>query len=44
VDQEVIFNDCGKTEEEFVTEDDGHVLVVRRVCFTPWKAEGDNGQ
>lgn len=35
VDQEATFDDCGKVEEEFVTRDDGILLVVRMVCLHP---------
>lgn len=35
VDQEVTFDDWEEVDEEFVTGDDGLLLVVRRVCFIP---------
>jgi hypothetical protein len=31
-------------EEEFVTGDNGHSLMGRRICLKPRKVEGDDGQ
>jgi hypothetical protein len=42
-EQEATFNDYGDVEEEFVTGDNGPSLMVRRICFTPRKVEGDDG-
>ena len=43
-EQEATFDNYGDVEEEFITEDNGPSLMVQRICFTPWKAEGDDGQ
>jgi hypothetical protein len=43
-EQEATFDNYGEVDEEFVTDDDCPLLMVRRVCFTPRKAEGDDGQ
>ena len=43
-EQEVTFDDYGNVEEEFIIGDNGSSLMVRRICFTPRKAEGDDGQ
>jgi hypothetical protein len=42
--QEVNFNDFSGADEDFVIGDDTPLLMVRRVCFTPRKMEGDDGQ
>jgi hypothetical protein len=42
-EQEATFDDDGDVEEEFVTGDNGPSLVVRRICLTLRKVEGDNG-
>jgi hypothetical protein len=42
--QEATFDDDGDIEEEFVNEDNGPSLMVRRICLTPRKVEGDDGQ
>jgi hypothetical protein len=39
--QEATFDDYEDVEEEFTTGDNGPSLMVRRICFTPQKAEGD---
>jgi hypothetical protein len=41
-EQEATFDDYGDVEEEFITGDNGPSLMVRRICFTPRKAEGDD--
>jgi hypothetical protein len=43
-EQEATFDDYEDVEEEFITGDNGPSLMVRRICFTPRKAEGDDGQ
>jgi hypothetical protein len=43
-EQEATFDDYGDVEEEFVTGDNGLSLMVQRICFTPRKVEGDDGQ
>jgi hypothetical protein len=40
--QEATFDDYGDVEEEFITEDNGPSLMVRMICLTPQKAEGDD--
>jgi hypothetical protein len=42
--QEATFDDDGDIEEKFVTGDNGPSLMVRRICLTPRKVEGDDGQ
>jgi hypothetical protein len=44
VEQEATFDDYRDVEEEFITGDDGSSFMVRRLCFTPRRAEGDDGQ
>jgi hypothetical protein len=39
-EQEVVSNGDGEADEEFVTGDDGPLLMVWRVCFTPRKVKG----
>jgi hypothetical protein len=39
-EQEVVSNGDEEADEEFVTGDDGPLLMVRRVCFTPRKVKG----
>jgi hypothetical protein len=43
-EQEATFDDNGDIEEEFVTGDNGPSLMVRRICLTPRKVEGEDGQ
>jgi hypothetical protein len=43
-EQEAMFNDYGDMEEEFITRDNGPSLMVRRICLTPQKKEGDDEQ
>jgi hypothetical protein len=43
-EQEATFDDYGDVEEEFVTKDNWPSLMVRRICLTPQKVEGDDGQ
>jgi hypothetical protein len=43
-EQEATFDDYGDVEEEFVTGDNRPSLMVRRICFTPRKVEGDDKQ
>jgi hypothetical protein len=43
-EQEATFDDDGDIEEEFVTGDNGPSLMVRRICLTPRKVEGEDGQ
>jgi hypothetical protein len=43
-DQEATFDDDGNIEEEFVTRDNGPSLMVQRICLTPLKVEGEDGQ
>ena len=38
-EQEVAFDGDREVKEEFVKGDDGPLFMVRRVCFTPRKAE-----
>jgi hypothetical protein len=38
-EQEADFDGDRRAKEEFVTWDDGPLFIVRRVCFTPQKAE-----
>jgi hypothetical protein len=42
-EQEATFDDDGDVEEEFVTGDNGPSLMVQRICLTPRKIEGDDG-
>ncbi|XP_059441865.1 uncharacterized protein LOC132174190 [Corylus avellana] len=43
-EQAANFDDYDGAEEEFATRDDTPLLMVRRICYTPWKVEGDDGQ
>lgn len=41
-EQEPDFDGKEEVDEEIVVGDEGLLLVVRRVCFTPRKAEGED--
>jgi hypothetical protein len=43
-EQESTFDDYRDVEEEFVIGDNGPSLMVQRICLTPRKMEGDDGQ
>jgi hypothetical protein len=43
-EQEATIDDYEDIEEEFIIGDNGPSLMVRRICFTPRKVEGDDGQ
>jgi hypothetical protein len=43
-EQEATFDDDEDVEEEFVTRDNGHSLMVQRICLTPRKVEGEDRQ
>ncbi|XP_059436563.1 uncharacterized protein LOC132169560 [Corylus avellana] len=43
-EQEAIYDRDGEVDEEFVNGDHGPLLMVRRVCFTRQKAEGEDEQ
>jgi hypothetical protein len=43
-EQKATFADYGDVEEKFVIGDNGPSLMVRSICFTPRKVEGDDGQ
>jgi hypothetical protein len=43
-EQHATFNDYRDVEEEFITGDSGPSLMVRRICLTPRKSEGDDEQ
>ena len=38
-EQEATFDCDGKAKEEFIAGDDGLLFMMRRVCYTPRKAE-----
>jgi hypothetical protein len=45
-EQETNFDVDGEAEEEFISGEakSGPMFMVRRVCFTPWKAEDEDEQ
>jgi hypothetical protein len=43
-EEQQTFDDYGDVEEELITGDSGPSLMVRRICLTPRKTEGDDEQ
>jgi hypothetical protein len=43
-EEQQTFDDYGDVEEELITGDSGPSLMVRRICLTPRKMEGDDEQ
>jgi hypothetical protein len=43
-EEQQAFDDYGDMEEELITGDSGPSLMVRRICLTPRKTEGDDKQ